>query len=156
MLASFSLVVGDAENIPFRDRAFDLTSVHDGLHHLPDAYQGVREMMRVASRAVAIAEPADAPITRLAMKLGLSEEYEDVGNYVYRLDRKKLAQVFTEEGAKCWAFRQHLIYYQPWTFRIYRLFERKPLFWLFKIVLYTVNLIVGRWGNSLKAVAWKK
>lgn len=153
---SYQLVVGDAENLPFKDGAFELTFVHDGLHHLPDAYRGVREMMRVASRAVAIAEPADAPLTRLAVKLGLSGEWEDAGNYVYRLNRRKLAEVFAEEGAKRWAFRQDLIYYQPWTFRIYKLFERRPLFWLFKLGFHVSNLLLGRWGNSLKAVAWKE
>jgi hypothetical protein len=153
---AYRLVAGDAENLPFKDGAFELVFVHDGLHHLLNAYQGVREMLRVASKAVVIAEPADAPITRLAVKLGLSGEYEDAGNYVYRLDRKKLAEVFAKEGAKRWTFRQHLIYYQPWTFRIYKLFEHKPLFWLFKIAFYTVNLLVGHWGNSLKAVAWKE
>jgi len=153
---SYQLLVGDAENLPFKDGAFELAFVHDGLHHLPDAYRGVREMMRVASRAVAIAEPADAPLTRLAVKLGLSGEWEEAGNYVYRLNRKKLAEVFAEEGAKHWAFRQDLIYYQPWTFRIYKLFERRPLFWLFKIGFYMSNLLLGRWGNSLKAVAWKE
>ena len=44
----YGLVVGDAENLPFRDDAFDYVFVHDGLHHLPDAYRGVREMLRVA------------------------------------------------------------------------------------------------------------
>jgi len=153
---SFQLVAGDAENMPFKDGAFEIAFVHDGLHHLPDAYKGVREMMRVASRAVAIAEPTDAPITRLAVQLGLSGEYEDAGNYVFRLNRRKLAEVFEAAAAKRWAFSQHLIYYQPWTFHFYRLFERKPLLWLFKSAFYTLNLLVGRWGNSLKAVAWKE
>lgn len=153
---SYQLVAGDAENLPFRDSAFELAFVHDGLHHLSDAYQGVREMMRVASKAVVLAEPADAPLTRLAVKLGISGNYEDAGNFVYRLHPRKLAQVFASCGAKRWAFKQHLIYYQPWTFKIYKLFEPKPLCWLFKVGFYLSNLLLGRWGNSLKAVAWRK
>lgn len=153
---SYQLVLGDAENLPFKDGAFDFSFVHDGLHHLPDAYGGVREMMRVASKAVVIAEPADAPLTKLAVKLGISGNYEDAGNFVYRLHPTKLAQIFASYGAKSWEFKQHLIYYQPWTFRIYKLFERKPLFWLFKVGFYLGNKLFGRWGNSLKAVAWKK
>jgi ubiquinone/menaquinone biosynthesis C-methylase UbiE len=153
---SYKLVLGNAENMPFRDGVFELTFVHDGLHHLPDAYQGVREMMRVASKAVVIAEPADTPLTTLAVKLGISSNYEDAGNFVYRLHPRKLAQIFASCGAKRWAFKQHLIYYQPWTFRIYKLFKSKPLFFLFKMGFYTLNFIIGRWGNSLKAVAWKE
>ena len=41
-------MVGDAEHLPFADNSFDYVFVHDGLHHLPDAYRGVREMFRVA------------------------------------------------------------------------------------------------------------
>jgi len=151
----FDLVVGDAEKLPFRSAAVDVVFVHDGLHHLPDAYQGVREMLRVARRAVVIAEPADAALTRLAIKLGISGRYEEAGNYVYRLRKDKLTEIFHECGLRQWSFRRNLIYYQPWTFRFYRLFERPPLFWLFRTGFYLSNLLLGRWGNSLRAVAWK-
>jgi len=153
---SYQLVLGDAENLPFKNDAFEITFVHDGLHHLLDAYQGVREMIRVASKNVVIAEPADALLTRLAVKLGISGNYEDAGNFVYRLHPRKLAQVFASCGTKRWSFKRHLIYYQPWTFRIYKLFELRPVFWLFKMSFYLVNWLLGRWGNSLKAVGWKK
>ena len=152
----YHLVLGDAENSPFKDGAFELAFVHDGLHHLPNAYKGVREMIRVASKAIVIAEPVDAPLTRLAVKLGISGNYEDAGNFVYRLNQRELAQVFALCGARSWDFKQHLIYYQPWTFRIYRLFEPEPFFWLFKMGFYLSNWLFGRWGNSLKAVGWKE
>jgi hypothetical protein len=152
----YHLVVGDVEHLPFKNESFDLAFVHDGLHHLPDAYLGVREMLRMASRAVLVAEPADAPLTRLAVKLGLSGKYEEAGNYVYRLDQERLAAVFAKEGADRWAFRHHLIYYQPWTYRIYGLLEREPLFTLFRFAFYIVNLFLGQWGNSLKTIAWKE
>ena len=151
----FDLVVGDTENLPFRPGAVDFVFVHDGLHHLPDAYRGVREMARVAQRAVVIAEPADAALTRLAIKWGISGEYEEAGNYVYRLRKEKLIDVFRECGLQKWSFRRNLIYYQPWTFRFYRLFEKPGLFWLFRAGFHLSNVLLGRWGNSLRAVAWK-
>ncbi len=151
----YDLVVGDAENLPFRTGGAEVAFVHDGLHHLPDAYRGVREMLRVAKHAVVIAEPADAALTRLAVRLGISGEYEEAGNYVYRLRQEKLTEVFREYGCQSWRFQRNLIYYQPWTFRLYRLFEKPPLFWLFRAGFYFFNLLLGRWGNSLRAVAWK-
>ncbi len=151
----YDLVVGDAEHLPFRDGAFDVTFVHDGLHHLSDAYRGVREMVRVATRAVAIAEPANGVLTRLAVRLGLAGRYEEAGNYVFRLSERRLAQVFSQAGARGWAFRRDFIYYQPWTFKFYKICDRDPMFLLFKLCFYLCNLTVGRWGNSLKAVAWK-
>ena len=151
----WDLVVGDAENLPFRPGAVDFAFVHDGLHHLRDAYRGVREMARVARRAVVIAEPADAALTRLAIKLGISGNYEEAGNYVYRLRKEKLIEVFRDCGLRRWRFRRNLIYYQPWTFRAYRWCDSRPLFWLFRAGFHLANLLLGRWGNSLRAVAWK-
>src|SRR2546427_12153783 len=116
---------------------------------------GVREMVRVARRAVVIAEPADAALTRLAIKLGISGEYEEAGNYVYRLRKEKLIEVFRDCGLRRWRFRRNLIYYQPWTFRAYRWCDSPPLFWLFRAGFHLANLLLGRWGNSLRAVAWK-
>src|SRR5205807_314906 len=37
-------IVADVERLPFRDRAVDLVYVHDGLHHLADPQNGLREM----------------------------------------------------------------------------------------------------------------
>lgn len=150
-----TLLVGDAEQLPFPDSSFDFVFVHDGLHHLSDAYRGVREMLRVARRAVVIAEPADAALTRLAVRLGISGDYEEAGNFVYRLDPNRLARIFAAAGVQRWAMRRDLVYYQPWTFRFYRWFDSAPLFRLFQIVFLASNALVGRWGNSLKAVAWK-
>ena len=150
------LVVGDAENLPFADSSFDFVFVHDGLHHLSDPYRGVREMLRVARRAVVIAEPADAALTHLSMRLGISGTYEEAGNYVYRLDPARLVREFGDAGARDWSLRRSLIYYQPWTFPIYRALEPRPLRAVFRAAFRAVNALAGRWGNSLRAVAWKE
>lgn len=153
---TYELLVGDAERLPFPDSSFDFVFVHDGLHHLPDAYRGVTEMLRVARRAIILAEPADAVLTRLAVKLGISGEYEEAGNFVYRLDPERLASLFRTHDVECWALRRDLVYYQPWTFRFYRLFHWQPMFRLFQALFHAGNALIGRWGNSLKAVAWKR
>ena len=150
------LVVGDAENLPFADSSFDFVFVHDGLHHLADPYRGVREMLRVARRAAVIAEPADAALTHLSMRLGISGVYEDAGNYVYRLDPARLVRQFAEAGARSWRMRRSFVYYQPWTFPLYRFLEPRPLRAVFRAAFRAANLLAGRWGNSLRAVAWKE
>jgi glycosyltransferase involved in cell wall biosynthesis/SAM-dependent methyltransferase len=150
------LVVGDAEHLPFADSSFDFVFVHDGLHHLSDPYRGVREMLRVARRAVVIAEPADAGLTRVSIRLGISGVYEDAGNFVYRLDPARLVREFGESGAISWRLRRSLIYYQPWTFRFYRFLEPQPMRAVFRAAFRAANLLAGRWGNSLRAVAWKE
>lgn len=152
---NYDLVVADAEHLPFRADAVNLAFVHDCLHHLPDPFAAVREMARVSSKAVAIAEPANSPLTRLAVWLGITSDWEDVGNYVYRLRATELGQLLTNLGFRKWRASQHLIYYQPWTFKIYRLMEKPALFALFKVGFYLSNWLIGRWGNSLKFVAWR-
>lgn len=152
---AYGRLAGDAERLPFAAGAFDVVFVHDGLHHLTDPYRGVAEMLRVARRAVVIAEPADAALTRLAVRLGFSGRYEEAGNFVYRLHPGRLARVFREAGAERWAMRRDLVYYQPWTFGFYRWLGREPMFFLFRAGFRAMNLLVGRWGNSLKAVAVK-
>ena len=152
---NYDLVVADAENLPFGAGAVNLAFVHDCLHHLSDPFAAVREMARVSSQAVAIAEPAQSPVTRLAVWLGISGDWEDVGNYVYRLRATELGQLLTSLGFRQWRATQHLIYYQPWTFKPYSLMENPVLFALFKTAFYFSNWLIGRWGNSLKFGAWK-
>jgi SAM-dependent methyltransferase len=152
---TLSGIVGDAENIPFRSGAFHYAIVHDGLHHIPDPMRGVRELIRVAAVAALIVEPASTVFTRLAVRLGLSHDHEEAGNYVFRIRPEDLEPVFREQGVRGWRFRQDFIYYQPWTFRALKYFESSPLFCAFRLFFYVSNLVLGRWGNSLKAVAWK-
>jgi ubiquinone/menaquinone biosynthesis C-methylase UbiE len=40
------LVVGDAENLPFRDNAFDIVTMHAALHHLPSPSNCFKEIYR--------------------------------------------------------------------------------------------------------------
>lgn len=41
------LLIGDAQNLPFPDRAFDAVSIAFGIRNLPDRPQALREMRRV-------------------------------------------------------------------------------------------------------------
>ncbi len=147
--------VADAEHLPFLDRSFDLTFVHDGLHHLADPFAAIREMARIARQGVVIAEPHDQVLTRLAVRLGISEDREDAGNYVYRLTGPALAAALKDLGFPNSAWSSHLIYYQPWTFPFYRMLSQGPLLRVAKAAFYLVNCFFGRWGNSLKFVAWR-
>lgn len=50
-------VVADAGCLPFADRSFDVVFEANVLHHVDDPQQTVREMARVARKAVVIIEP---------------------------------------------------------------------------------------------------
>ncbi|MCL5026069.1 MAG: methyltransferase domain-containing protein [Chloroflexi bacterium] len=152
---AYRLVAADATRLPFRDRSFDIAFVHDGLHHLPDPSAGIAEMCRVARLAIVVAEPQREALTRLALALHMSCDWEDAGNYVFRLRGPEIARIATERGFGRSAYNAHLVYYQPWTFPIYRLLSRDPLYPLFQAGFHLLNRLVGRWGNSLKFVAWR-
>jgi demethylmenaquinone methyltransferase/2-methoxy-6-polyprenyl-1,4-benzoquinol methylase len=47
-------IEGDALNLPFDDASFDASTIAFGLRNLADPVRGLREMVRVASRAVVL------------------------------------------------------------------------------------------------------
>jgi demethylmenaquinone methyltransferase / 2-methoxy-6-polyprenyl-1,4-benzoquinol methylase len=51
---SLELIEGDALNLPFDDASFDAATIAFGLRNLADPVRGLREMIRVAKRAVVL------------------------------------------------------------------------------------------------------
>ena len=148
-----TLVRGDAARLPFADRSFGMALVHDGLHHLDDPYRALDEMARVSRRELMVMEPACAALTRLAVALGLAADVEPAGNIVRRLSAARCRARLQAQGWRYVRSARDLVYYQRWTFGIYRLANRAPLFAAFVLIYRIMNLAVGRWGNSLKVVA---
>lgn len=144
-----TFIVGDAENLAFRDRSFDIVMVHDGLHHLEHAERAIREMARVARNAVLILDPARAALTRLAVRLGIAVDVEDAGNEVKRLVPEEVAAILQGEGYRRVIWRRTLMYYPHQPFKWFAWFDNPALFLAFRALFGGVNLILGRWGNKL-------
>jgi 2-polyprenyl-3-methyl-5-hydroxy-6-metoxy-1,4-benzoquinol methylase len=142
-------LVADAEQLPFLNHSFDVVAVHDGLHHLDDPYQAIREMTRVAREGVLILEPAQAALTRVAVRMGIAEDVEEAGNYVYRLVPDRVAECLRQAGFERVAWQRTLMYYPHAPFSWFRWFDHAPLFWLFRAVFGGANLLFGQWGNKL-------
>jgi SAM-dependent methyltransferase len=150
---SARFLVADAERLPLPDRSFDVTMVHDGLHHLDDPYRALGEMGRVACEGVLVLEPARAVLTRIAVRLGIAEEVEEAGNYVHRLAPAEVAARLRHQGFPKVAWRRTLMYYPHQPFRWFRWFDRAPLFLGFRAVFWAVDVAAGRWGNKLALAA---
>ena len=148
----YDLIVADAESLPFRDRAFDLTFVHDGLHHLSDPQAGLSEMLRVADSAALITEPARALATAVGVRVGIAETVEESGNRVYRFTEGELRQAFAAAGYSQSRFARYAMFYRQSPLPIFRLFESAPAFAIFRGLYWLLNLLVGRWGNKMAAV----
>lgn len=116
--APFDWSFQDAENLTYEAGAFDFCVVHSGLHHCASPHRALLEMYRVAREGVLLFEPSDNALTRLAVRLGIGQEYESadvfyndyahaglrnspIPNYVYRWTEReviKTVQCFAPYG----------------------------------------------------------
>lgn len=108
--APFAWTFQDVENLSYREGAFDVCVVHQGLHHCASPHRGLLEMYRVARRCVLVFEPQETLLTRAGVRLGIGQRYElaavadnglrwggarnsAVPNYVYRWTRREVEKV---------------------------------------------------------------
>ena len=150
---NYDLVVGDAENLPFQDDAFDLTAVHDGLHHLPSPQLGFIEMARAASNGVLLAKPAQTFITALAIRMGISQAVEESGNRVHRFSKTELVDFCDQAGLKRPKMSRYVMFYRQEPFKLFRFFENDLTFTGFILSYRLANLILGRFGNKVALIA---
>lgn len=74
--APFDWAFIDAENIAFKDDAFDQVIDHMGLHHCGSPHRALLEMHRIARKGVLVFENRDSVTLRLAVRLGVVPAYE--------------------------------------------------------------------------------
>jgi SAM-dependent methyltransferase len=146
-------IVADVRRLPFPDRSYDLVLVHDGLHHLKRPMDGLREMARVARRAISVSEPARAAVTRLAIGAGVALEHEEAGNRVERLDRHEVGAVLRQEGFRILRAERYAMFYRHEPGLVTRVLSHGSLLPLAIASIRIANMLAGRWGNKLVVVA---
>jgi SAM-dependent methyltransferase/uncharacterized protein YbaR (Trm112 family) len=146
-------IVADAERLPFGNRTVDVVYVHDGLHHLERAAVGIAEMARVARTAVSINEPAQAKLTRLAVRIGGALDYEEAGNRVARLDSREVAFQLRAEAFEVLLVERYAMYYRhepgPWSSWL----SRSRALPAARAAFRVLNAIAARAGNKLTVQA---
>jgi ubiquinone/menaquinone biosynthesis C-methylase UbiE/uncharacterized protein YbaR (Trm112 family) len=145
----FVSVVADTERLPFADRSIDIVYVHDGLHHISDPIAGLREMARVAGKAVCVTEPADALVTSLAVRVGLALVSEDAGNRVARLRLGNVCDVLRAEGFAISQAQRYAMLYRHEPGPVMRLLSARALLPLTKAGYFISSSALGRAGNKL-------
>ena len=145
---AMSVLVADAENLPFDDAVFDIVAVHDGLHHLPDPYIGLAEMARVAKRWVVVSEPARATGTRVAVAFGLALETEPAGNRVARLDPLEVSAFLDGLGFTASTVARYAMYYPHRPGRVFALLSLPVLDVLVRFSWRLADVLVGRSGQQ--------
>lgn len=149
-------IVADAGRLPFSDHSVDLVFVHDGLHHLENPFSGLKEIARVAARAVSINEPARAAVTALAVRLGLALEREDAGNRVERLRPPQVCAELAERGFQVQCAGRYAMYYKHEPGPIMRGLSRPGFFLCSRLAIALGNAFIGRWGNKLRITALRE
>lgn len=144
-----SPIVADAEALPFKTGSIDVVYVHDGLHHLEDPMAGLREMTRVARVAVSLTEPARARATALAVRLGISEDEEEAGNRVERLDPEAVVGQLRASAMDVIGVDRYAMYYRHEPGPMVRALSRGPLLGAAKAAFALGNLVLGPVGNKL-------
>jgi SAM-dependent methyltransferase len=146
-------VVADAEALPLRDRSVDLLYVHDGLHHLESPEAGLREMLRTSRLAISINEPARAGATLLAARIGLSQHYEEAGNFIARMDPATLAADVSAAGYHVVKSERYAMVYRHEPGRAARILSQPGMRDLTRAALQGFNLVAGGIGNKLNLQA---
>jgi ubiquinone/menaquinone biosynthesis C-methylase UbiE len=130
----------DNEQLSFPDDFFDFSFVAASLHHLPRPVLGLYELLRVSKRGVIVIEPNDSCLTRLAGKIGLAQEYEVHGNYVYRFSRRDVKKIASSllcdfKITQCFA--------------VHRIAKSRMEFFFLKIINKTLNTFCPSLGNYI-------
>jgi SAM-dependent methyltransferase len=151
----------DAHELPFPDGSFDWAFVSDGLHHCSQPHRALTEMWRVARVGVIAVEASDNPATRLAVRFGLTQNYElesvagndgrfggvddtAVPNYIYRWTERefeKTLRSFDPTG--------------PIRFRYFYALSVPERFGPLRKLARPAGVLLRRNVNTFAMVAWK-
>lgn len=146
-------IVGDAELVNFPDRSFDVVTVHDGLHHLPNPYLAIAEMARIAKKAIIVIEPAFSWLTQQAVAVGLAEDFEDAGNFVYRFREDEIFTIANTAGFSRLKYSQYFLYYKQEPFKwAARYVDKTFLFHMFPMFFGLATAMAPRLGNKMCVV----
>ena len=109
--------VENAERLSFPDNSFDFTFMKETFHHCPRPWLAFYEMLRVCRTGVVLVEPQDQSGTpydklrHLRSPDKIPGEYEDVGNFVFRLSLAELIKVAMGVDLPCIAYRYETFAY---------------------------------------------
>lgn len=148
--------VENAEKLSFADDEFDYALCKESYHHFPRPMVALYEMLRVSRKGIVLIEPNDTfltdnPLAAMAkgIKLWLSRvllgkdtrhQYEESGNYVFRLSKREVEKVALGLNLRCVAFKGFNDAYVPGVERE-KLAEQGPLFRRVRFRIAATNLL---------------
>lgn len=97
-LDNLEIELGDAENLRFSDKQFDIGFIFMALHHFPSHYKSISEISRVSDELIFI-DIMDAGITKFFNFLGLYKE-EECGIEPNRLKENEIKDILYDKNMK--------------------------------------------------------
>lgn len=170
----FQCVCMDSESLAFPDKSFDWAIVRDGLHHLARPLKGLYELERVSREGFVILEGQDSLPVRLLSAIGVAEDWDPAGGYVYRFTRRELTKIFAAmQTTASWKIHttwlpfggdllalvppfRRFVYPVMTQSLVASILETRVAKIACRISFNAFTAVVGRWGNSLIVVARKK
>lgn len=160
----------NAMNLTFDDQSFDFAFVSDGLHHCSSPHRALVEMYRVSRKGVVIVESRDSLLVKVAVAMGLSQEYEvsavthnqgalggvdnsEVPNYIYRWTEREFSKTVRACDP---AGRQRFRYFYGFSapgMGNGSLLRRWVVGGVSRVLAVLVPLLARRQGNSFAMVA---
>jgi hypothetical protein len=113
-------------------------------------------MLRTSRLAISINEPARAGATMLAARVGLSEYYEEAGNFIARLDPEALAAEVSAAGFEVVKNERYAMVYRHEPGRAARILSQPGLRAATAVALRVFNALAGGIGNKLTLQAVRK
>lgn len=148
----------DAEKLAFPDEHFDFIVVNAGLHHCQSPHGALLEMYRVARKFLLVIEARESLLMKLALRMGLAEEYEVcnvvteglefggvrntlVPNYVYRWTEREVAKTIASYAPYA---KHDIAFHYDLKFPFGSLVDRHPMYLITAIGLYPFVKLAGK------------
>jgi SAM-dependent methyltransferase len=171
---SLQCVCMDSESLTFPDKSFDWAIVRDGLHHLARPLKGLYELERVSREGFVILEGQDSLPVRILSVVGVAENWDPAGGYVYRFTRREITKIFAAmQTTADWKIHTTWLPFggdllglvPPFRKFVYPVMTQPLIASVlgtraakvaFRTSFDIFTAVAGRWGNSLIIVAHKK
>jgi SAM-dependent methyltransferase len=104
----------NAEALSLANSSVDFVLCKESYHHFPRPPLGFYEMLRVARRAVILIEPVESKgrvfaflktMIKRALRDGASDQFEESGNFIYRLSIRETSKMLTALSYTCLAWK---------------------------------------------------
>lgn len=104
----------NAEALHLPDESVDFVLCKESLHHFPRPAVGFYEMLRIVRKGIVLIEPIEgspkplAAIKSVAKRLlrdDVSDQFEDSGNFLYRISIREISKMLTALSYPCLAWK---------------------------------------------------